>query len=157
MEATTFYIYEIPGIKNGATKEWQKRSQENFEKYNITPVLIETLVYPDTPEYWQIVGDREFELADMNEYSKGTHYRIARERRILSGRIAGAITGGHNYSHEARSKGGKAKRKLTMDQAIRIKELRATGNYTINKLAEMYNVSSHPIRMIIKNYTYQEQ
>ena len=27
---TTYYIYEVSGIKNGATMDWDKRSAQNF-------------------------------------------------------------------------------------------------------------------------------
>ena len=36
---------------------------------------------PNTPEMWQVVGDREWELADEYGYPRGVHYRIAREKR----------------------------------------------------------------------------
>jgi hypothetical protein len=78
-----FYIYEVPGHKNGCTTQLNKRSNQNLNKYGIMPILIETYNYPDEPEYWQIVGDREWELAEMNGYSKGPHYKHAREQRIL--------------------------------------------------------------------------
>ena len=78
----TFYIYEIVGRKVGATIQPETRNRENFNTWQIMPILIETMEGPDTPEFWQIVGDREWELADLNGYAKGTHYRIARERRI---------------------------------------------------------------------------
>ena len=78
---TIYYIYEVPGHKNGATADWEKRSSENFETYGIQPILIETMEGPNEPEFWQIVGDREWELADQNGYTKGNHYRKARETR----------------------------------------------------------------------------
>jgi len=84
-----YYIYEVIGEKNGATVNWDKRSQENFDMYGIHPILIETMEGPDTPEMWQIVGDREWELADLNGYRKGTHYRVAREARIQAGILTG--------------------------------------------------------------------
>ena len=59
MNIITYYIYEVLGIKNGVTIEWDKRSQQNFDKYGIHPVLIETMEGPNEPEFWQIVGDRE--------------------------------------------------------------------------------------------------
>ena len=78
---TTYFIYEVPGHKNGATMDWDKRSNQNFDKYGIQPILIETMEGPNEPEFWQIVGDREWELADQNGYPRGEHYRSARERR----------------------------------------------------------------------------
>ena len=76
-----YTIYEIPGHKNGATNDRIKRFRENFNKYQIEPILIETMEGPNTPEFWQVVGDREWELADLNGYPRGTHYRVAREKR----------------------------------------------------------------------------
>ena len=76
-----YYIYEVLGHKVGATKDWLTRSIYNFNKYGIQPIVIETMEGPDEPEFWQVVGDREWELADLNGYPRGVHYRIARERR----------------------------------------------------------------------------
>jgi hypothetical protein len=93
-----YYIYEVKGIKNGCTTQWEKRSKQNFKKYNIMPVVVETYEYPNTTEYWQIVGDREWQLAELNGYPKGVHYRVAREKRII---------GSRNNSKENKSKAGK--------------------------------------------------
>ena len=106
---TTYYIYEVPGHKNGATNDWDKRSGQNFEKYGIQPIVIETMEGPNTPEFWQVVGDREWELADLNGYPRGVHYRVAREKRpvwdcnptkecaILGGKVTGQkhVESGH--------------------------------------------------------------
>ena len=70
----TYYLYEVPGKKNGATVNWEGRGKWNFKHYGIEPILIETMEGPDTPEMWKIVGDREWELADANGYERGTHY-----------------------------------------------------------------------------------
>ena len=87
---TTYYIYEVIGEKNGATINWDKRSQENFDMYSIWPIVVETMEGPNTPEMWQIVGDREWELADLNGYRRGTHYRVAREKRIQASTLVGS-------------------------------------------------------------------
>ena len=81
----TFYIYEVIGHKNGATIQWDIRSKQNFDVYGIQPIIIETMEGPNEPEFWQIVGDREWELADQNGYPRGTHYRVARETRPRNG------------------------------------------------------------------------
>jgi len=91
-----YYIYEVPGVKNGATIEWDKRSQKNFETYGIWPILIETMEGPNEPEFWQMVGDREWELANLNGYPKGVHYKFAREG-----------WGANASTHESCVKGGK--------------------------------------------------
>jgi hypothetical protein len=70
----TYYIYEVPGKKNGATIDWKGRSKYNFKRWGIQPIIIETMEGPDTPEMWKIVGDREWELADANGYKRGRHY-----------------------------------------------------------------------------------
>lgn len=88
-----FYIYEVKGIKNGCTIDWDKRCEQNLKKYNIIPVVVETYEYPNTAEYWQIVGDREWELAELNGYPKGIHYRVAMERRISGSKLGGTIGG----------------------------------------------------------------
>ena len=108
---TIYYIYEVIGHKNGATMDWDKRSQYNFEKYGIMPILIETMEGPNEPEFWQIVGDREWELAEQNGYPRGEHYRVARERRMKGSHIAGEVNriSGHTATigtFEGRSKGG---------------------------------------------------
>jgi len=76
METIIYYIYEVLGIKAGATKDWANRRQYNFNKYGIEPVIIETIEGPDNEEMWQIVGDREWELADERGYPRGTHYLV---------------------------------------------------------------------------------
>ena len=95
----TYYLYRLVnsliGDKVGATKRWDGRHQDNREVHGQDCIIteLETMEGPDTPEYWQVVGDREWELADEYGYPRGTHYKIARE----------------NFSKvtfEARSKGG---------------------------------------------------
>jgi hypothetical protein len=86
----TYYIYEVPGHKNGATVNWNKRSKWNFEKFGIMPILIETMEGPNTPDMWKVVGDREWELADANGYKRGTHYleiqlKVTREAQSKGG------------------------------------------------------------------------
>lgn len=89
----TFYIYEVPGHKNGATKNWKSRSKSNFNRYHTQPILIETIEGPDIEDFWQLVGDREWELADQNGYKRGEHYRSIRLRASV-GQPIGAIEGG---------------------------------------------------------------
>tara|TARA_R110000772_G_scaffold105022_1_gene206602 strand:+ start:15 stop:464 length:450 start_codon:yes stop_codon:yes gene_type:complete len=84
---TTFYIYEVPGDKNGATKDWLNRKRFNFSKYHIQPILIETMEGPDDEDMWQLVGDREWYYADLNGYDRGTHYRVMRVKANHNNRI----------------------------------------------------------------------
>ena len=76
----TYYIYEVPGIKIGATKNWKTRRYDNFRKYQIKPTIVETMEGPDVLETWQVVGDREWELADLNGYKRGEHYVSIRRK-----------------------------------------------------------------------------
>ena len=75
-----YYIYEVPAIKNGATMDWKFRRRHNFRKYGIEPIVVETMEGPDTEEMWKIVGDREWELADLNGYKRGEHYLAIRRK-----------------------------------------------------------------------------
>jgi len=120
---TTYYIYEVPGHKNGATNDWDKRSNENFETYGIQPILIETMEGPNEPEFWQIVGDREWELADQNGYPRGTHYRVAREKRPVWNTVPtkeAQIAGGRAHK-------GKKKSQKWRDKKPWLKGLEASG------------------------------
>jgi hypothetical protein len=163
MKTTTFYIYEVPGHKNGCTTEWQKRSQYNFSMYGVWPILIETYNYPDEPEYWQIVGDREWELAEKNGYSKGQHYRHAREQRILGvrknvesgqaselGKIYGKIYGGINLppkTFEHQSNAGKIGGLKNIEEKTKILlQHRPTWSHTSkfrNKEKVLYNAKNN--------------
>tara|TARA_R110000796_G_scaffold167113_1_gene283942 strand:+ start:32 stop:526 length:495 start_codon:yes stop_codon:yes gene_type:complete len=87
-----YYIYEVPTEKNGATKDWEERRAYNFEQYQIEPIIVETMEGPDTLEYWQVVGDREWYYADLNGYPRGTHYL---EMRIKAAK--------HDWSDTARA------------------------------------------------------
>ena len=149
----TFYIYEVIGHKNGATIEWDKRSRENFEKYGIMPILIETMEGPNEPEFWQIVGDREWELAEQNGYPKGEHYRSAREKRpIFENGIkcikCGAInnTGNHTQHHGDNCK---------IEIARLVRNLR-NDNLTYRKIAEITSLDLMTVQRIITNKIYTE-
>ena len=164
MENKIFYIYEVKGIKNGCTTEWDKRCKQNFERYNIMPVIVETHEYPNTAEYWQIVGDREWALAELNGYPKGVHYRAAMEARSIGGKLGGSISGKiavesgqlKSISSIGGKIGGKVGRKFTYETAQTIRELYSTKKYTHITLAQMYGVSRPAISMIINKKRYLE-
>ena len=130
----TYYLYRLVNSlkfdKCGATVEWDRRLADNIVQHGSQSIitLLETMEGPNTPEYWQVVGDREWQLADEYGYPRGTHYKVAREKRqptqeqlSLGGRNGGAIGGPvtvalgigiHGMSDAekkaAQSKGGKA-------------------------------------------------
>ena len=152
----TYFIYEVPGHKNGATMQWDVRTRQNFNKYGVMPIVIETMEGPNEPEFWQIVGDREWELADQNGYPRGEHYRIAREKRPSHphGRPPSKqthIAGGRAVG----SKNGKKCRVLNSQQCIEIRNKFNTGNYPKYKLAEEYGVGRTTILRVITNLKYE--
>lgn len=173
-----FYIYEIPGEKNGATKDWEGRSEYNFNKYNIQPILIETMEGPDVEEFWQVVGDREWELADLNGYKRGEHYRSIRIRgaigqpraAVLGGRVTGRknVESGHiqRLQKQIAAAGGKVagkqSRLLTMEQAKEIRSLYVKGSKnqhykvgpTQHELAKQFNTTRAVIKGIVQGLTY---
>ena len=105
----TYYLYRLINSlkfdKCGATNDWDKRCRDNRKEENHGPnciiTVLETMEGPNTPEFWQVVGDREWELADQFGYPRGTHYRVAREKRYKfnytsaseAGKTGGAIRG----------------------------------------------------------------
>ena len=105
-----YYIYEVPTEKNGATKDWEERRAYNFNEYQIEPIIVETMEGPDTEEYWQVVGDREWYYADLNGYSRGTHYVEMMLMSIKGGSARAQQESFKNIndyvSNESRSKGG---------------------------------------------------
>lgn len=82
-----YYLYKLTNSvkfdKCGATNNWNQRCIDNRIQHGIQCeiTIIEIMEGPNTPEFWQVVGDREWELAELYGYPKGTHYRVARERR----------------------------------------------------------------------------
>lgn len=147
---TTFYIYEVPGVKNGATKEWEQRCESNFSKYNLQPILIETMTGPDTEDFWQVVGDREWELADLNGYDRGTHYRVARLGLSEMGR-KGCWTHVNNF---ANNKGPKSQRLTNLEIAEEIRSKYLPHKYTAPMLAKEYNLHVSTIKSIVQNIIY---
>ncbi len=179
---TTFYIYEVPGVKNGATNQWDKRSQQNFNAYGIMPVIVETMEGPNEPEFWQVVGDREWELADQNGYPKGTHYRVAKELRRRQGLVN--VESGHmdrmrssahtpeakakqrrtwkennnkvKFTNEHRREVNRKYRKLTFEQAQEIRAKYIPFKYTHGMLAKEYNASIGVVKAICQGRTYND-
>jgi len=167
-----YYIYHVPGIKIGATKDWETRRVYNFETYNIEPIIVETMEGPDNEDMWQIVGDREWELADEYGYDRGTHYKVARENRpkwnnetrhrFTNEDLEKAKEAHRNSPNRFKSKHTKklmsiSKCKL-MDEADIIRErfekrAGAKGKFYKN-ISKEYNVSVSTIRRIIAKTVY---
>jgi len=155
-----YYIYHIEGVKIGATKDWQSRRTYNTEYYGIQPIIVETMEGPDVPDFWQIVGDREWELADLNGYDKGTHYRVMRTR-ALNG-FLNESKRSEGFPLESCAKGGKTRlgipnhgsRSLSQDQADEIRSKYIPRKYEQKTLAKEYGVHVNTIKRIIKGTFY---
>tara|TARA_R110002096_G_scaffold414764_1_gene616035 strand:+ start:102 stop:569 length:468 start_codon:yes stop_codon:yes gene_type:complete len=150
-----YYIYHIDSLirknKVGATKRWKERCVANRAIYGVDCIItvLETMEGPDTPEYWQVVGDREWQLADEYGYDRGEHYRTAIEKQI-SRASKGASLGG------AAGKGipNKHLRALTYEQTLEIKSKHKPKEYSIKMLAEEYGVHYGTIRNVLLNRFY---
>tara|TARA_R110001632_G_scaffold92210_1_gene197207 strand:- start:390 stop:944 length:555 start_codon:yes stop_codon:yes gene_type:complete len=181
-----YYIYEVPGEKNGATINWDIRFKYNFNRYQIEPILVETMEGPNTPEYWQVVGDREWYYADLNGYPRGQHYLKTRLIQLKADtpqtrqKMSDSATGrfhteatkqlcreastGRVHSEETRqkisdrSKGTtrNALRTLTFEQAEEIRSKYIPRKYSTYKLAKEYGVAQRNIFQILKNITYTQ-
>ena len=157
----TYYLYRLINSlrfdKCGATTGWDKRCRNNRAFHGDQCIIteLETMEGPNTPEMWQVVGDREWELADQYGYPRGTHYRISREKRRLGGFIGGKVA---SWSTKCSVEGGKVNstwiRKMTFEQAEEIRAKYIPFKYTHRKLAKEYGVTITAIRQIISNLTY---
>jgi|SaaInlV_125m_DNA_1040241.scaffolds.fasta_scaffold05528_3 hypothetical protein len=136
-----YYIYHIPGIKIGCTRDFKIRNYNNMRQYSIESVLLETIEGPNTPEFWQIVGDREWELADQYEYTRGTHYKSMCERS-------------QHPRTQAQIERASKFYKLTKEIADQIREEYSTTKTSHRKLAIKYNINKYSIGRIVNNQGY---
>ena len=154
---TTFYIYEVPGIKNGATKNWLSRSRNNFNRHQIQPIIIETIEGLDIEDTWQVVGDREWELADLDGYPRGAHY-VEMCRKAIKDRSLKQINQITEWSTCHQGNNGKIGApklyKLTKEIAdqIRIEYRDTKTSHRI--LSSKYNISKQSIGRILRNEGY---
>jgi hypothetical protein len=172
---TTYYLYRLTNSlkfdKCGASSDFNKRCLDNREQHGAQCIItvIETMEGPNTPEMWQIVGDREWELADQYGYPRGVHYRITRESRqpwndqtryVLTpedGRKGGSISGLLKPSKETKLKMGLAKAKLRNDANTireRFKQWESSKYKFELIIAEEYNVSRSTINRILRKHIY---
>jgi len=169
-----YYIYEVPGEKNGATKDWETRRAYNFNEYQIEPIIVETMEGPDTKEMWKVVGDREWYYADLNGYERGKHY-VEMMLMILSRTpesYANASKEGYqteSFKEHARSnfdkfnkaslikagtKSGKSKRLITFDIAQEIRSKYIPHKYTTKMLSKEYNIKETTIKALLQGRSY---
>jgi hypothetical protein len=182
MKTYTYRIYHIPGIKVGATSDWEKRCIDNKNHYgnNIDIIILEE--HKGTYDFGEWIGDREWEYADSFGYSRGSHYQVSRnnrpqwnnETRVVreftkEESSRGGITSGNNNKESGHMLslakiGGSAKckkynhfkRKLTENQVNEIRKRYANEEPrpSMYKLSLQYNVSSSIICHIINNKFY---
>ena len=154
---TTYYIYEVPGHKIGATKNFNRRYRQNFAKYTIEPIILETIEGTNTPEMWQIVGDREWELAEQNGYIRGTHYLKMVQKGLKSRTEKQLQQIQRNLATHDGTNGkiGAPKLyKLNKEIADQIRIEYNTGICTHRQLALKYNISKQSIGRIVRNIGY---
>ncbi len=132
MGTIKYYIYHIPGIKIGVSKDPKNRvKRQGYTNYEILEEHIDI----------DLVSTREIEL--QIEYGYG------RDNGLLYSKTHNIKRKG--FTKEQRIKGLKARIKITAEMADEIREKYSTGNYTTRKLAEEYNISTYPVKKIIKN------
>jgi len=185
-----YYLYRLENSlkfdKCGVTINWNIRFKDNKRSHGNQCVIteLETMEGPNTPEFWQVVGDKEWELANQYGYPRGIHYRDTRIHSLLSNtpaacvKMSAAATGrvkseetrrklsiankGRVPSKETRRKLSialkgttrKALRSLTFEIAEEIRAKYIPRKYTIQTLADEYGVAHRAIFQIIKNITY---
>jgi|TARA_R110000744_G_scaffold312514_1_gene419885 hypothetical protein len=151
-----YFLYRLTNStrqdKCGATISWDKRCRDNREFHGEQSIIteLETMEGPNTPEMWQVVGDREWELADQYGYPRGEHYRSAREKRRVANQKGAALGGS-----AGKGKPNTHLRSFTNDKVIEIKSKYVPYKYTVKKLAEEYSVHPMTIWNILNNKYYQ--
>ncbi len=159
----TYYIYEVAGEKIGATKNWNNRQFANRSKYgqDIIITIVETMEGPDTEEFWQVVGDREWELADQYGYDRGEHYLTALQK-LEGNRVKFNSETGRAAALKVRNFVNRGKTKstwlhtLTHDEVINIRAKYIPRKYSQSRLAKEYNVSQGTIYRIVNNLIYTD-
>ena len=132
-----YYIYEVPGEKVGATKHWKRRLKQNRAKYgnHIEMIEIETMQGSDTEDMWQIVGDREWELADLYGYQRGPHYKDTAFKGRIGGRVSCHIV-------------NRNKRTVAWDIVLEIRSKYKPRKYTRSMLCKEYNLTDNVVKSI---------
>ena len=130
------YIYHIPEQqKIGCTINPHKRVRIQRKWKGHYEVLEQ---YEDP----QIAGDREWELQDQHGYE--------RDRNHYTTILANASRGGFPDP----GSGGRSRRSLTMEDAIKIRQLKVNG-HSYRAIAKEYSISHGSIINIVKGRTYR--
>ena len=141
----TYYIYEVPGNKVGATKAWERRLRQNRSFYgnHIEMIEIENMEGPNTEEFWQVVGDREWELADLKGYQRGPHYKDTALKGSKGGSVSCHIV-------------NRNKRTVSWDIVLEIRSKYKPKKYTRRMLCKEYNLTDNVVKSIIENRSYKQ-
>ena len=125
------YIYHIPErSKIGVTSNLKDRERRHKTKLIILEEHVDA----------QTAGDRERELQDEYGYPKDRlHYTQTLARPTFEGR----------------QKAGLSNRALTMEQAIELRELHASGKRTRWELVEDFGIAYSTVCNIIKGLKYK--
>ena len=142
-----YYIYHIPGVKIGMTEDLEKRmSDQGFTEWEILET--HTCIYEGSR--------RELEL--QAEYGLPIdaipYFKIVNISTPISTRKGGLGLVNSDKFFNVCSRGGKAGRKLTFEQAEEIRAKYVPRKYTAKMLAEEYGVRFVTIRKIIYKESY---
>ena len=157
----TYYIYHVPGVKIGCTKELAKRMRDQgFTDWEILE---------EHTDGW-LAGDREIELQKQYGYRVDkVHYMISLQNRHVwndqtryvltpeDGRKGGSISGLLKPSKETKLKMGLAKAKLRANADTireRFKQWESSKYKFELIIAEEYNVSRSTINRILRKHIY---
>jgi hypothetical protein len=160
----TYYLYHVLGKKIGCTIDLPHRKAYNKRRHgkDIEFSVVETIQGPDTEEMWQVVGDREFALADQYKYKRGRHYKDIRltSAKMSHSNIDYESVTPYDRHNEACQEGWvtakKKLRTLTNEQVLEIRRLYSNGGIPQHKLGEMFNTSRSTIQQIVERKSYQE-
>ena len=139
-----YYIYHIPGIKIGVTKDLKRRMRDQrFTEWNILEE------HTDIME----VSNREIQL--QKQYGLPVdnipYWKI---HSLVSDSAKGVATRRRNGTLSNSGHDASAIRKLTFKQAEEIRSKYVPRKYSYQKLSDEYGVNLQSIYFIIKNKTY---
>ncbi len=127
-----YYIYHIPGVKIGMTKNYPQRClDQGFTEYELTETHTDIMIGSER--------EKQLNLEHSYPWNDSQYYYLMVER--------GSNNKGNPNKHQ---------RKLTYKDAQEIRSKYIPRKYGYAKLANEYNVSIRTIQQIITNLTYNE-
>ena len=142
-----YYIYHIPGVKIGMTEDISKRMKvQGFTEWEILET--HTCIYEGSRRELELQAEYGLPIDTL------PYFKIVNISTHDSTRKGGLVLSSNDKFLETCSKGGKAGRKLTFEQAEEIRSKYVPRKYTVNMLATEYEVHPQTINKIIYNYSY---